>query len=472
MNFSSLFFTLIFLPLFALVYYRHSNTAYQNRVLLLFSLIFYCWGGVRYVLLLLLMSAVGWYCGKRIQQEQNERLRKYWLTGAVAVFLGVLGFFKCISFVSGSLPADSPFLRLTLPLGISFYTFKLISYVADIYHDRIQAEDSYFDVLTYTAMFFNISQGPIVRYQTIADEMHTRKRRLYEIADGIHRCCLGLFKKVLFADHCGSLAEQFLPLSDSISSVPASGVWLGSLCYMLQIYLDFSAYSDIAIGLGRIFGFHFEENFNYPYMAVSVKDFWKRWHISLSSFFRDYVYIPLGGSRVSEKRTMINLLIVWALTGFWHGASWNFILWGLFFFAFIMLENTLKKKNIPELPTPVMRLITLFIVFISWILFRFENFSQLGSALAGLIGLHRNVSGGSAIGITFANNIFFLIAAVLACTPLFRALMKWIRLMFKRHTNTLKGYYIFQLVLSVLFFAISFILMIGSSYSPFLYNQF
>lgn len=472
MNFSSLFFMLIFLPLFALVYYRHSNTAYQNRVLLIFSLIFYCWVGVRYVLLLLLMSAVGWFCGLRIQKENDALLRKRWLIGAVVVFLGVLGFFKCISFVSGALPADSPFLRLTLPLGISFYTFKLISYVADIYHDRIQAEDSYFDVLTYTAMFFNISQGPIVRYQTIADEMHTRKRRLYEITDGIHRCCLGLFKKVLFADHCGSLAEQFLPLSDSISSVPASGVWLGSLCYMLQIYLDFSAYSDIAIGLGRIFGFHFEENFNYPYMAVSVKDFWKRWHISLSSFFRDYVYIPLGGSRVSEKRTMINLLIVWALTGFWHGASWNFILWGLFFFAFIMLENTLKKKNMPPLPTPVMRLITLFIVFISWILFRFENFSQLGSALAGLIGLHRNVSGASAIGITFANNIFFLIAAVLACTPLFRALMKWIRLMFKRHTNTLKGYYIFQLVLSVLFFAISFILMIGSSYSPFLYNQF
>ncbi len=475
MIFSSLFFMLFFLPLFLLFYFSNSTISGKNRVLLIFSLIFYCWGGVQYIILLILLSLVGWQCGIRLEQTASNSIRKKYLIGSVVIFVGVLVFFKYTGFflkTFGFNDPSSPFMNMALPIGISFYTFKLISYVVDVYRDNVEAEKSYLTFLTYVSMFHHCVAGPIVRYSTIQNELYQRKRLYADIANGIYRCCVGLCKKAVFANHCGSLAENFLPLSGDITTVPVSGIWLGSLCYMLQIYLDFASYSDIAIGLGQICGFHFDENFNYPYIASSVKDFWRRWHISLSSFFRDYVYIPLGGNRVSPKRLILNLLIVWALTGFWHGASWNYVIWGLFFFVFILLENKYIVTEKIKLPKPAMHAITLFIIFISWIIFRFENFKSLGLALAGLFGFIGNPAGSSAVNITFANNIFFLIISILACTPIFKMIMKLIEQKTSKPDSVSKLYYTLRIVISIVFFVLAIIALIGNSYSPFLYYQF
>ena len=476
MIFSSLFFLLFFLPLFLLLYFLVQGEKKQNIVLLIFSLVFYCWGGVRYVVLLAAMVFAAWLFGRLIENARTRKTQKILLAVSVAIFLAVLGFFKYTGFflsIFGGLPgSDSPAFQIALPLGISFYTFKLISYVADVYHSRIRAEKSYLMLLTYTSMFHHAVAGPIVRYSTVQKELRHRKYRYGDIADGICRCCVGVAKKAILADHCGALAEQLLPVAGDIASVPASAVWLGSIFYMLQLYLDFSAYSDIAIGLGRICGFHFEENFNYPYMAVSVKDFWRRWHISLSSFFRDYVYIPLGGSRVSKRRLILNLLVVWALTGFWHGASWNYILWGLFFFAFIVLQNFWTERGMPSIPKILAHAGTLFIVFIGWIMFRFESFPQLGMALKGLFGLNGNPAGGSTVSITLVNNIFFLILAVLACTPLLSMLLKWPDRMTAKGDVRPQYVYIIRIAIAAALFVLAVIALVGNSYSPFLYYQF
>lgn len=467
---------LFFLPLFLLFYFLCKTIQGRNNVLLIFSLIFYCWGGVKYVLLLAIMAFIGWAFGIKIQSGSTKAERKPWLIAAIVIFLVVLGFFKYTGFFLGTfgalLGADASLFHIALPIGISFYTFKLISYVADIYHYRVEAAESYLTVLTYVSMFQHAVAGPIVRYQTIQNEMFERKRRYADITNGIYRCCVGLAKKSILANHCGVLAEQLLPIAGDISTVPVSGVWLGSLFYMLQLYLDFSAYSDIAIGLGWICGFHFEENFNYPYVASSIKDFWRRWHISLSSFFRDYVYIPMGGNRVSSGRKIVNLLVVWALTGLWHGSNWNYVIWGLFFFAFICLENLAKDKNWPSLPKAAGHAITLFLVFIGWTIFRFENFSQMGTALKGLFGLNGNAVTGSAIGITFMNNIFFLILACAACTPIFKMFMKWLEKRLGVGVLVAEKFYLVRIIVAVAFFVLSIIALIGGSYSPFLYYQF
>ena len=476
MIFSSLFFMLFFLPLFLLFYFLNKTTESKNKVLLIFSLIFYCWGGLKYVILLIVMTFVSWLAAKKIYATLSHHERKRWLIIAVAFSLAVLVFFKYTGFFLGMfgslIDPNSPLLHLALPIGISFYTFKLISYVADVYNGKIEAEENFVTLLTYVSMFHHCVAGPIVRYSTVQHEMYKRKRLFSDISNGIYRCCVGLAKKSILANHCGVLAEQLLSVSGDISAVPVSGVWLGSLCYMLQLFLDFAAYSDIAIGLGWICGFHFEENFNYPYIASSIKDFWRRWHISLSSFFRDYVYIPLGGNRISPKRTVINLLIVWALTGLWHGSSWNYVLWGLFFFVFIFIENKLIAKDMYHIPKPAGHLLTLFIVFIGWMLFRFEDFGQLGTALKGLFGLNGNPAGSSAVGITFINNIFFLIVAVLACTPIFKKLMELIKFRTGSKYEAATTYYAIRIGLSAVLFIISVIALIGNSYSPFLYYQF
>lgn len=467
---------LFFLPLFLLIYFQNKSIDTRNKVLLVFSLIFYCWGGVRYVLLLAAMTFVGWFFGLQIAKRKTKKQRKPWLIASVAIFISVLVIFKYTGFFLGTLgsliPENSPLLHIALPLGISFYTFKLISYVADIYKGLTEADKSYLMVLTYVSMFQHAVAGPIVRYKTVQKDLRQRKHRYSDVTDGIYRMCVGLAKKTIIANHCGTLAEQFLPTVSDISNVPVSGVWLGSLFYMLQLYLDFSAYSDIAIGLGQVCGFHFEENFNYPYIAASIKDFWRRWHISLSTFFRDYVYIPLGGNRVSKRRLIINLFVVWILTGLWHGASWNYVIWGLFFFVFIVLENTKRDKGWRDLPRPASHAVTLFIVFIAWIFFRFEDFSQMGKALGGLFGLNGNPAGGSAVSITFANNIFFMIIAILGCTPVFKKAMGWIFAKLEKDTASVGKYYAVRIVISLLFLSVSVVAMIGNSYTPFLYYQF
>ena len=476
MTFSSLFFILFFLPLFTFVYFRQQGIERKNRVLLIFSLIFYAFGGIRYLLLLFAMAGAGWYCAIRIQTASDVRRRKLWLFLAVMIPVIVLGIFKYTGFFLGSLGAlfrqDWPVLQFALPLGISFYTFKLISYAVDVYRRETEAQESYPELLLYTSLFHHCTAGPIVRYTDMRGELADRRVTADGLASGIFRFCVGLAKKSILADHCGAMADTLLPLSGNLSSVPAAGVWLGSLLYMLQIYLDFSAYSDMALGLGQMIGFHYKENFNYPYTAVSVKDFWKRWHISLSTFFRDYVYIPLGGSRCSSRRIILNLLAVWLLTGLWHGASWNYILWGLYYFLFIVLENRRNARKARPWHPLLNHLYTLAVVYFGWIFFRFENLGSLGTALRGLFGLNGNGAGSPAVALTLENNLFFLILAIVAVTPAAAKLCRLLASRLDAKGITPAVLYTARLLLSVLFLFLSILALIGNSYTPFLYNQF
>lgn len=474
MIFSSLLFLCVFLPLFLFIYFNGNNVGMQNRTLLIFSLIFYCFGGVHYLLLLLLMTAIGFFAGRLITRRTSSSERKPLLILSVAVFLSVLGIFKYIRILfpgMESLPGSSGFfLQLALPMGISFYTFKLISYIADLYSGTCEPAETYTDLLLYTSIFHQSIAGPIERYGDMASQFRLRKATLKNLVEGLTRFSVGLGKKVLLADHCGALVSSLLPFSANIRSVPVTGLWLGSICFMLQIYLDLSAYSDMAIGLGQMTGFHYKENFHYPYTAVSVTDFWKRWHISLSAFFRDYVYIPLGGNHLSESRMFLNLMIVWILFGFWHGPGWNYLIWGLFFFVCILLENHFRFSG--KMSPVLGHIYTLIIVFAGWIIFRFENLGQLGSVLKGLIGLNGNSFSNTAVRIILLNNILFLILAVLACTPIIADLATGMNKKLRRNPSDIGKAMLLRILICFLLIILSIISLVGNSTVPFLYTRF
>lgn len=498
MSFSSLIFIALFLPVFMIASVLVRGNQRKNLLLLLFSLVFYAFAGLSNLALLLMMTMLAWFIGQRIgralqfaasenpdyqegddvfQSPDAERTRvegqkraRAWLLLALVLLIAVLLCYKLAvpigrhffptnageldaggGATTGTAAAILAYVRnIGLPLGISFYIFKLISYVADVYTKKTAPGD-FFHVLLYTVTFHQVAQGPITRYAEMAEEMDHRSADAEDLAEGLWRFTVGLAKKTVLADHLGALAETFLPLAGN-TGFSVGGAYLGALCYMLQLYLDFSAYSDMALGLGRMIGFHYPENFNYPYIAVSVRDFWRRWHISLSRFFRDYVYIPLGGNRVSTGRLLLNLLAVWALTGFWHGSSWNFILWGLYYFVFIAIENFVKKfqkaktadvsgstaavadpnsaadtKRNAQAPrrsplTPLTRalghLYTLIVVFFGWVLFRFSDFQVLREVLRTMFFLSGRATVDAAELLTLRSNLFFLIFSIIACTPL------------------------------------------------------
>lgn len=509
MSFSSLIFIALFLPVFMIGSVLVRGNQRKNLLLLLFSLIFYAFAGLSNLALLLVMTTLAWFLGQRIgralrfaasenpdyqegdddfQSPDAERTRvegqkraRAWLILALVLLIAVLLCYKLavpigrhfFSADAGDLDAGGGattgaaaaiyayFRNIGLPLGISFYIFKLISYVADVYTKKTAPGD-FFHVLLYTVTFHQVAQGPITRYAEMAEEMDHRSADAEDLAEGLWRFTVGLAKKTVLADHLGTLAETFLPLAGN-TTFSVGGAYLGALCYMLQLYLDFSAYSDMALGLGRMIGFHYPENFNYPYIAVSVRDFWRRWHISLSRFFRDYVYIPLGGNRVSTGRLLLNLLAVWGLTGFWHGSSWNFILWGLYYFVFIAIENFVKKfqkakaaatdvssgtetrpavmestaaadpdataaaKRVAQAPrrSPLTQftralghLYTLIVVFFGWVLFRFSDFQVLREVLRTMFFLSGRATVDAAELLTLRSNLFFLIFSIIACTPL------------------------------------------------------
>lgn len=482
MSFSSLIFIALFLPVFMIASVLVRGNQRKNILLLLFSLVFYAFAGLSNLALLLMMTMLAWFIGQRIgralqfaasenpdyqegddvfQSPDAERTRvegqkraRAWLLLALVLLIAVLLFYKLAGPIcrqlfpanagnleagggatTGTAAAILAYVRnIGLPLGISFYIFKLISYVADVYTKKTAPGD-FFHVLLYTVTFHQVAQGPITRYAEMAEEMDHRSADAEDLAEGLWRFTVGLAKKTVLADHLGTLAETFLPLAGN-TGFSVGGAYLGALCYMLQLYLDFSAYSDMALGLGRMIGFHYPENFNYPYIAVSVRDFWRRWHISLSRFFRDYVYIPLGGNRVSTGRLLLNLLAVWALTGFWHGSSWNFLLWGLYYFVFIAIENFVKKfqkakaadtKRTVQAPcrsplTPLTRafghIYTLIVVFFGWVLFRFSDFQVLREVLRTMFFLSGRATVDAAELLTLRSNLFFLIFSIIACTPL------------------------------------------------------
>ena len=407
MVFSSLVFLFVFLAIHLIVYMLVADR-YRNVVLLVSSLIFYSWGGPQYLLLLVGDTFASWLFARLIESSDSKSRKRLWLVAECVVLLGLLGIFKYLTWIlSGfqmvfGVPELIP--NIILPIGISFYTFQLISYVVDVYRGEIHAQPVFWKLLLYSSLFHQCIAGPIVRYETVQDEIDHRRPSRTDIYYGVRRFCIGLAKKAVLANSCAAVADTLLPVGDPIVfSQVTTGYWLGMLFFMFQIYLDFSAYSDMAIGMGRMVGFHYLENFNYPYMATSVQDFWRRWHISLSSFFRDYVYIPLGGSRCSTVMYVRNIFIVWFLTGMWHGASWNYILWGLYFAVFLLLEKFVIRGRMPRIAGHIYALV---VVYFGWVLFKFENFAELGMVLAGMFGLAGGGFTGLEVHTLFMQNVF------------------------------------------------------------------
>lgn len=470
MVFSSLLFVFAFFTPHLVVYFFAPNGK-KNLVLLISSLIFYAWGGPKYLLLLMLETFISWYFALKMSDSKKSKL---YLILACCCLLGLLAIFKYTGFFLNNLkffihwPDKIP--TIVLPIGISFYTFQLLSYVVDVYKKEVSPQQDYWKLLLYSSLFHQCIAGPIVRYETVQNEIDNRKVSFEDVFYGFRRFSIGLAKKAILANSCASIADTLLPGGlDAIHNQSVLGIWLSMICYMLQIYLDFSAYSDMAIGMGRMIGFHYLENFNYPYIAKSVQDFWRRWHISLSSFFRDYVYIPLGGNRCSKKKWIRNMFVVWFLTGMWHGASWNFILWGLYYLCFLLLEKFYIKDRMPDIWK---RVYTLLVIFFGWIIFKYSDLSQLGAVLLGLFGI--GVSGFCSMEVKtiFLSNVFFLIFSMLACTILGKSLHKYLVKKSNTDNVVMVLYSIFAAIVPFTLMFVSFLALLGNSYNPFLYFQF
>jgi len=473
MVFSSLVFLFLFLAIHLFVYHM-VDERYRNVVLLVSSLIFYSWGGPRYLVLLMGNTLASWGFALLIERSDSPGKRKLWLVAECVVLLGVLGIFKYLGFFCANFQAifGVPELipEIVLPIGISFYTFQLISYVVDVYRGEIDAQPSYWKLLLYSSLFHQCIAGPIVRYQTVAEQIDERRPTKNDIYYGVRRFSIGLAKKAVLANSCAAVADTLLPIGDaSLATQTTTGYWLGMLFFGLQIYLDFSAYSDMAIGMGRMVGFRYLENFNYPYQAVSIQDFWRRWHISLSSFFRDYVYIPLGGSRCSKAKYVRNIFIVWFLTGMWHGASWNYILWGLYFAVFLLLEKFVIRGRMPRIAGHIYALV---VVYFGWVLFKFENFAELGMVLAGMFGLAGGGFTGLEVHTLFMQNIFLMLFCFIACTELGKRLHKALFDAAQGNDIALTIYGITEAITPVILLVIAVAALAGASYNPFIYFQF
>ena len=473
MVFSSLLFVFLFFIANILTQALVSDMRKKNIVMLCFSLFFYAWAGVRYVFLLLGMTAICWLAGRLIAHTNRKQEKKLWLTVCIVLVLLILGFFKYTGFFLRNLQGLTGFPEvipeIALPIGISFYTFQLLSYVEDVYRGDAEVQETYWLLLLYASLFHQCIAGPIVRYRDVNHDILHRKTTLPEISRGVTRFAVGLAKKAILANGCAAVADSLLA-SETLASTSVLGMWLGMIAYMLQIYLDFSAYSDMAIGMGLMCGFHYKENFNYPYVADSITDFWRRWHISLSSFFRDYVYIPLGGNRCSKGRHIFNMFVVWALTGMWHGASWNYIFWGLYFFVFLVAEKYLL--DVDRIAKPVRHLLVLLVVLFGWVLFRFEDLSQLGTALGGMFGFNRNAFTNLETGLMFKNNVLFLIFACIAATPIGKNLTNLLKNLTKGNVWSLRLYGVWDVACPLILVFLSAMALAGNSYNPFLYFQF
>ncbi len=386
MVFSSLVFLLIFLPVSLIVYYILPAKC-KNAALLAASLVFYAWGEPKYILILLLSIAINYASGLALEKARGKS-EKLILALSVLVNLGLLCFFKYTDFaletVNSVFGVGISALKIALPVGISFYTFQALSYTVDVFRGTVGAQHNIITFATYISMFPQLIAGPIVRYSDIESALLERKPQADKIAEGIFRFIIGLSKKVLIANQVGDIWNEI----SQLESPPVLTAWIGAAAFMLQIYFDFSGYSDMAIGLGKMLGFEFAENFDYPYESKSVSEFWRRWHISLGSFFRDYLYIPLGGSRKGALRQIINLFIVWLLTGLWHGAGYNFILWGLYFFVVLVLEKTLLLRILNKLPAIIRHIYTLLAVLFSWVIFACDGMAALSRYVRALFGFN------------------------------------------------------------------------------------
>ena len=467
MVFSSMSFILLFLPIVLLLYYMAGSLRMKNAVLLCASLFFYAWGEPVCVLAMLFSSAVNYFCAKAIASSDEPRRRKAALAVGVSVSLALLFYFKYFSFTLAnvaalfSLKMSVPQIRL--PIGISFYTFQVLTYTVDVYRGKAPLQKSFARLLLYVSCFPQLIAGPIVQYADVAAQLSERQTSLADFNEGFERFVVGLAKKVLLANLCGAAVEA-LPGGGASSF---AGAWYHAFLYTLQIYFDFSAYSDMAIGLGLTLGFRYKENFNYPYVSLSATEFWRRWHISLGSFFRDYVYIPLGGNRRGAVRTAINLLLVWALTGLWHGAAWNFVLWGLYFGVLLVLERFALKRVIEKTPGAIRWALTFLVAVVGWAIFYETDLSALGSTLRAMFGL----AGVPLLDETARGVIrqfsFFPLAAFAFSLPVVPALAKALRGRWGERPAA-----ILRASFTALLFALSLVFLVGQSYNPFIYFRF
>ena len=468
MVFSSLVFLYIFLPLCIVFYFLTKNIKIRNAVLLVFSLAFYAYGEPKYILLMISTVLVDYIGGLLVDRYRGKVLSKLFLFLSVVITLSSLALFKYSDFFAQSL--NSAFslniksLGLALPIGISFYTFQALTYVVDVYRGKVRVQDSFFKLLLYVSMFPQLIAGPIVRYSDVERQLSSRTVTLKGASDGILRFCIGLIKKTIIANYAGELSTKLI--GGDMNGVSFAGAWIGIIAFTLQIYFDFSAYSDMAIGLGKIFGFDFPENFRYPYCADSVNDFWRRWHITLSSFFRDYVYIPLGGNR---KHWAFNMLIVWVLTGFWHGASYNYILWGLYYFFFLMLEKIYIGKRLSRTSSVIKHIYTLLVVVIGWAFFYFEDLANLKNFFRAIF--FQNGFSTLTEKTVAQNYIAVIIIGIIASLPIASIIKQFAQNISASKSG--KAVVNLSIVLFVLFsLTVSTASLIGDSYNPFLYFRF
>lgn len=477
MVFSSIIFVFLFLALQLTVYY-FIQPEKRNKVLLIFSLIFYAWGGPVYLFILVGETAICWFAGIKIQETNNNgsqsREAKPFLILACVALLGLLCIFKYLTFICENTHAwfgtPNKVPQIVLPIGISFYTFQLISYVVDVYRKDVNAQPEFWKLLLYSSLFHQCIAGPIVRYETVAEEIDNRKFNIPGLYKGIRRFSIGLAKKAILANTCASVVAALLPEGvEALKAQSTMSLWVGVIFYMFEIYFDFSAYSDMAIGMGLMVGFHYLENFNYPYTATSVQDFWRRWHISLSTFFRDYVYIPLGGNRCSTGKYIRNMCVVWFLTGLWHGASWNYIIWGLYYLAFLLLEKFVIQDKIPK---GWNRVYTLFVILVGWAIFKFENLKELGVVLKGMFLFGCDKFFDLTVQTQLLTHIFFIIFAIIAVTPLGKILHKGFTKMGKENDTVFLIVNVFDAILPAILLVLSLLALVGDSYNPFLYFQF
>ncbi|MEG2259825.1 MAG: MBOAT family O-acyltransferase, partial [Oscillospiraceae bacterium] len=388
MVFSSITFLFFFLPALFLLY-RIAPQKLKNLVMIIGSFVFYAWGEIRFIPVMFALSVEDFICAKLMEKNRsNDRRRKLYMIISVCSNLAVLIFFKYTNFFAGNvgalIGASWEFTDIILPIGVSFNTFQSMSYAIDVYRGTTSCEKTFYNYLTYTTLFPQIIAGPIVRYVTVENDLDDHLLTADSFSRGMRRFIIGLSKKVLIANSVGLLWNEIS--SRGIPDMSVVLYWLGIAAYTLQIYFDFSGYSDMAIGLARVFGLTFDENFNFPYISKSITEFWRRWHITLGAWFRDYVYIPLGGNRCSKLVNMRNILIVWALTGFWHGASWNFILWGLYFAVILTAEKFFLSKRLQKLPSAIQHLYSLVLIIIGWVIFYFEDLGEIGAYLSGMVG--------------------------------------------------------------------------------------
>lgn len=461
MVFSSITFLFYFLPIVLGIYYIVPYK-FKNLVLLISSLIFYFYGEPTYIIIMAVSVITTYFFGLLI--DKYKKYSKIFLIVSICISIGILVYFKYINFIVENinlwLSNKIDFIYVALPIGISFYTFQLISYIIDVYRGNAKVQKNFLKLAMYISLFPQLIAGPIVRYSTIENQLDNRKHTFEKFALGTRRFIIGLGKKVLIANILGELNNVFLGSNDNSILF----YWLYAISNMLQIYFDFSGYSDMAIGLGKMFGFDFLENFNYPYIATSITDFWRRWHISLGTWFRDYIYIPLGGNRVSKIKWVRNIIIVWILTGLWHGAAWNFVIWGLYFGLLLIVEKVFLQKYLEKLPKILSRIYVLFIVMISFIIFSGEGTMQIIKNLQGLIGVTDCLIVSPESIYYFKSYFLIIVVAIIGATPLLKNFVTNNKI--KKITSFLEP--IFLLI--ILFISTSYI--VDSSFNPFLYFRF